>query len=89
MFPSPAPVGQSEDARGAGRRGYRVTGNKTWITHAARADVMTLLARTDTDTPGYKGLSMFLAEKQRGDDADPFRRPACAAAKFRYWVTAA
>ena len=51
---------------------YRVTGNKTWITHAARADVMTLLARTDTDTPGYKGLSMFLAEKQRGDDADPF-----------------
>ena len=51
---------------------YRVTGNKTWITHAARADVMTLLARTDTDTPGYKGLSMFLAEKPRGDDADPF-----------------
>lgn len=51
---------------------YRVTGNKTWITHAARADVMTLLARTDTDTPGYKGLSMFLAEKPRGDDDNPF-----------------
>jgi (2S)-methylsuccinyl-CoA dehydrogenase len=51
---------------------YRITGNKTWITHAARADVMTLLARTDTNTPGYKGLSMFLAEKPRGDDDAPF-----------------
>src|SRR3546814_7267369 len=26
---------------------YRVTGNKTWITHASRSDLMTLLARTD------------------------------------------
>lgn len=50
---------------------YRITGNKTWITHAARADVMTLLCRT-SDEPGYKGLSMLLAEKPRGDDADPF-----------------
>jgi len=51
---------------------YRITGNKTWITHAARADVMTLLARTDAGEPGYKGLSMFLAEKPRGTDSDPF-----------------
>jgi len=51
---------------------YRITGNKTWITHAARADVMTLLARTNPDEAGYKGLSMFLAEKQRGDDDNPF-----------------
>ncbi len=51
---------------------YRVTGNKTWITHAARTDVMTLLARTDPETKGYQGLSMFLAEKPRGDDANPF-----------------
>jgi (2S)-methylsuccinyl-CoA dehydrogenase len=51
---------------------YRITGNKTWITHAARADVMTLLVRTDADEPGYKGLSMFLAEKPRGTDSDPF-----------------
>jgi (2S)-methylsuccinyl-CoA dehydrogenase len=51
---------------------YRVTGNKTWITHAARTDVMTLLARTDPETKGYRGLSMFLAEKPRGDDANPF-----------------
>jgi (2S)-methylsuccinyl-CoA dehydrogenase len=51
---------------------YRITGSKTWITHASRADVMTLLARTDPNEPGYKGLSMFLAEKPRGTDSDPF-----------------
>ncbi len=54
---------------------YRITGNKTWITHAARADVMTLLARTNPAEAGYKGLSMFLAEKQRGDDDTPFPTP--------------
>jgi (2S)-methylsuccinyl-CoA dehydrogenase len=51
---------------------YRVTGAKTWITHGARSDLMTLLARTDPKEPGYRGLSMFLAEKPRGSDADPF-----------------
>jgi len=51
---------------------YRVTGNKTWITHPVRADIMTLLARTDPAETGYKGLSMFIAEKPRGSDADPF-----------------
>jgi (2S)-methylsuccinyl-CoA dehydrogenase len=51
---------------------YKVTGNKTWITHAARTHVMTLLARTDPDTTNYKGLSMFLAEKTPGTDENPF-----------------
>jgi (2S)-methylsuccinyl-CoA dehydrogenase len=51
---------------------YTVTGNKTWITHASRTHVMTLLARTDPDTSDNKGLSMFLAEKTPGDDANPF-----------------
>ncbi|MDP1750571.1 MAG: acyl-CoA dehydrogenase family protein [Reyranella sp.] len=51
---------------------YKINGNKTWITHAARADIMTLLARSDASKPGYQGLSMFLAEKPRGDEADPF-----------------
>ena len=54
---------------------YVVTGNKTWITHAARADVMTLLVRTDPNTTGFNGLSMLLAPKQRGDDATPFPTP--------------
>lgn len=52
--------------------GWVVTGAKTWITHAARADLMTLLVRTNPAEKGYKGLSMLLAEKPRGTDADPF-----------------
>ena len=51
---------------------YIVQGGKTWITHGARADVMTLLARTDPATTDYRGLSMFLAEKPRGTDETPF-----------------
>jgi len=51
---------------------WRVTGAKTWITHAARADLMTLLARTKPDSKDHRGLSMLLAEKPRGTDADPF-----------------
>jgi len=51
---------------------YLIRGNKTWITHASRTHVMTLLARTDPATDNYKGLSMFLAEKTPGDDARPF-----------------
>ena len=51
---------------------YIVNGGKTWITHGARADVMTLLARTDPTTTDYRGLSMFLAEKPRGTDETPF-----------------
>ena len=51
---------------------YLVTGNKTWITHAARADLMTMLVRTNPDEAGYKGLSILIAEKPRGTDDDPF-----------------
>ena len=55
--------------------GYRITGNKTWITHASRTHVMTLLARTDPQSSDHRGLSMFLAEKTPGDDANPFPTP--------------
>ena len=51
---------------------YRITGQKIWITHAARADLMTVLARTDPNEKGYRGLSMFLAPKPRGTDDNPF-----------------
>jgi (2S)-methylsuccinyl-CoA dehydrogenase len=51
---------------------YKVYGNKTWITHPVRADLMTLLVRTNPKEPGHRGLSMLLAEKPRGDDANPF-----------------
>ena len=51
---------------------YKVTGNKTWITHPVRADLMTLLVRTDPLEPGWRGLSMLLALKPRGTDTEPF-----------------
>jgi (2S)-methylsuccinyl-CoA dehydrogenase len=54
---------------------WEVTGNKTWITHAARTQVMTLLARTNPETTDYRGLSMFLAEKTPGTDEVPFPTP--------------
>jgi (2S)-methylsuccinyl-CoA dehydrogenase len=54
---------------------YKIYGNKTWITHPVRADLMTLLVRTNPTETGYRGLSMLLAEKPRGTDADPFPVP--------------
>ncbi len=49
-----------------------IDGAKTWITHASRSDMMTLLARTLPDAKGYAGLSMLLVPKPRGTEADPF-----------------
>ncbi|AWN46153.1 acyl-CoA dehydrogenase [Methylobacterium terrae] len=51
---------------------WRITGNKTWITHPVRADLMTVLVRTKPEEPGHKGLSLLLGEKPRGTDEDPF-----------------
>lgn len=51
---------------------YKVYGNKTWITHPVRADLMTLLCRTKPEEKGYQGLSILLAEKPRGDEKNPF-----------------
>lgn len=52
--------------------GWRLHGAKTWITHAARTDLMTVLVRTDPDAPGHKGLSMMLAAKTRATADAPF-----------------
>ena len=54
---------------------YVVHGNKTWITHPVRADLMTLLVRTNPKEPGHRGLSMLLAEKPRGTDQNTFPAP--------------
>jgi (2S)-methylsuccinyl-CoA dehydrogenase len=62
---------------------WRVTGAKTWITHAARADLMTLLVRTDTGSKDHRGLSMFLAEKPRGTAAEPFPAPGMTGGEIR------
>jgi (2S)-methylsuccinyl-CoA dehydrogenase len=51
---------------------WSLTGAKTWITHAARADLMTVLCRTDPATPGYGGLSMLLAAKTRMTEGADF-----------------
>ncbi|WP_052072118.1 acyl-CoA dehydrogenase family protein [Sphingopyxis sp. MWB1] len=58
-----------------------VEGNKTWITHGARSDLMTLLVRT-SDAPGYRGLSMLLADKPRGDDDNPFPAPGMSGSEI-------
>jgi (2S)-methylsuccinyl-CoA dehydrogenase len=62
---------------------YKVTGAKTWITHAARTDLMTLLVRTDPETRDWRGLSMLLAEKPRGSEADPFPAPGMTGGEIK------
>ena len=52
--------------------GYRITGNKTWITHPVRADLMAIMARSDAATTDHTGLSIFIVEKARGSDEHPF-----------------
>jgi (2S)-methylsuccinyl-CoA dehydrogenase len=61
---------------------YRVTGQKTWATHGARADVMTLLVRTNSAEKGYQGLSMLLAEKPRGTEGEPFPAPGMSGSEI-------
>ena len=49
--------------------GYILNGAKAWCTYANRANFLTVLARTDPDTSKrHKGLSIFLVEKEPGDD---------------------
>ncbi|MDX8437279.1 acyl-CoA dehydrogenase family protein [Mesorhizobium abyssinicae] len=52
--------------------GWVVQGNKTWITHASRSDLMTVLARTNPASTGHDGLSMLIVEKPRGTRDEPF-----------------
>ena len=67
----------------AQRQVWTLNGNKTWTTHGARSDLMTLLARTDRDAPGYKGLSMFLVPKPRGTDDVPFPAPGMSGSEIQ------
>ncbi len=62
--------------------GWRIDGAKTWITHASRSDLMTLLARTLPDAKGYAGLSMLLVPKPRGTESDPFPAPGMSGSEI-------
>src|SRR5690606_23897011 len=62
---------------------FVVSGAKTWITHAARADMMTLLVRTDPATTDHSGLSMMIAPKPRGTAADPFPAPGMSGGEIK------
>ncbi|GAB5470707.1 MAG: acyl-CoA dehydrogenase family protein [Rhodospirillales bacterium] len=42
--------------------GYRLNGTKRYITNAPRADILTVMARTDPDEPGARGVSAFIVE---------------------------
>ena len=58
---TPAPGPDGED-------GWVINGVKTWCTFGARADALTLLARTDPDrSKTHRGLSLFIVPKERGD----------------------
>jgi (2S)-methylsuccinyl-CoA dehydrogenase len=61
---------------------FKVYGAKTWITHGARSDIMTLLVRTDPDAPGHRGLSMLIAEKPRGTEGNPFPAPGMSGSEI-------
>jgi (2S)-methylsuccinyl-CoA dehydrogenase len=69
-------------ARRTGDGGWRITGAKTWITHAARSDLMTVLARSDAETPGHGGLSLFLAAKTRGRPDEAFPDPGLSGSEI-------
>jgi (2S)-methylsuccinyl-CoA dehydrogenase len=62
---------------------WRIDGNKTWITHASRATLMTVLARTDPARPDHNGLSMFLAEKQAGSGSAEFVDPGLSGTEIK------
>lgn len=62
---------------------FKVHGSKTWITHGARSDLMTMLVRTDPTQTDHRGLSMLLAEKPRGTVADPFPAPGMSGGEIR------
>ena len=62
---------------------WRIDGNKTWITHGARSDLMTVLARTSATDKGYGGLSLLLAGKPRGSGAEPFPAPGMSGGEIK------
>ena len=54
-------------AKREGNEGYRVNGNKMWITNSIHGNCVALLAKTDPKAqPRHTGMSLFIAEKGPG-----------------------
>lgn len=52
--------------------GWRITGEKTWVTMGNRARLLLVLCRTDPDpATRHRGLSVLFVEKEPGDDLCP------------------
>jgi len=52
---------------------FLISGNKTWITHASRSNLLIILARTNPDILlKHKGLSIFLVPKNKGKEDEFF-----------------
>ena len=69
---------------------YKVTGQKTWITHPVRADLMTLLVRTDPPRSPATRACRCCSPRSRAAPTPIRSRPrACRAARSRCWATAA
>ena len=52
---------------------FLISGNKTWITHASRSNLLIILARTNPDILlKHKGLSIFLVPKNQGKEDEFF-----------------
>jgi (2S)-methylsuccinyl-CoA dehydrogenase len=59
---------RAEPAEHEGQRGWRINGAKAWSTFSGRADVLSLLARTNPDNSlGNRGLSLFIVPKPAYD----------------------
>jgi len=54
---------------------YSISGSKIWVAHAAGADLLLLLVRTNPNDESHRGLSILLAEKSRADDKRQFSVP--------------
>ena len=55
------------------KNNYLISGNKTWITHGSRSNLLIILARTNNDYQlKHKGLSIFLASKKEGSKNNLF-----------------
>jgi (2S)-methylsuccinyl-CoA dehydrogenase len=64
--------------------GFKIYGQKTWITHASRADLMTILVRTNPQFEDHRGLSILLGEKTRIEKEEGgFELPGLSATELK------